>query len=932
MPTNKRISLKPPENELQKSHDHNPAALSEHQLRIQASLQRLNIPDWFRQYNQKSPDGAGSGTGGYKPGNFTRKRTQDSGRWAGLNSKTTSLSSLGSQRSDRSPLLLSPSAHSHHGGQTASGVHGHHHGGASSGHSGAGTGASGGAFSRWSTSHLNSSQTSPSVSQRGSFSRGGPINSSFMSVNSGNSVIRNSMRQPYLGWRSQEKLSQRTAHERLASSLLSQQQRTSPTTNSTPSAANRKLQPVTPEIQSSIKEVTSAIVHYVNDQTNQQRSRSTSPNSRKCWLESSFVGIRPLDSPQTPVIEGAPFIGAANLRPGLNSTFTNNNNNHSFHIANHNINAGNTVGVTASAFLNSSAPLTGNDLQQLTRMNNGGFNNGTTTTSSSSGGGGGVGGIIHYPVAPERSLSNASLEDVLASLLGLNPHPPQQISGGNQPGSSSLASEAFARSSTGGATVNDHKQYMTQKQSQQQHQQNQQETHLLGISKEEQQRLRRRSEGDAPTKQQKQQQQLQQQQQQQQQLEQKFQHQTAGKAYASDTITTITHTSSQAGSGASPSTANGHAGGSFLPPRRVSLGDSSESNNRTTTASGELQVKCRNNKCDRTATPLDAKKYYKSCHNCTYLYCSRECRRAHWEKHRKACLHSRVSNLCRQVLASCKDDSDSLRHLSLLARKGFLSQGRGVVRILFRSPESAEGFIKNGFQCMGEASYVRWPDLMPAEMGLELYSELLKLSTEYRPDSKMLVYVAVCVVSEAPSMGQAPVRWERQLVSRCAKLKLCKTVLQELEQQPSMILQQPITMVAVPEPTTEVLILTFNPQLRNSTSQREMVLSNILDILSRRGVILRKHYPEIFQRFQSYTEGQTDKVNPVTLHPRDSQTGQNFVCIIMPVQSDTEIIKLPSMADGGNRVTTIDVGSPTAITQLEDNELLTRTSNSAVAS
>lgn len=182
-------------------------------MRIQASLQRLNIPDWFRQYNQnqKSNDVGGSGASTYKPGNFTRKRTQDSGRWVGLNSKTTSLSSLGSQRSDRSPLLLSPSAHSHHGGQSAqhAGQHGGGHGANS-----AGTTSSSNAFSRWSTSHLNSSQTSPSVSQRGSFSRGGPINSSFMSVNSGNSVIRNSMRQPYLGWRSQEKLSQRTAHER----------------------------------------------------------------------------------------------------------------------------------------------------------------------------------------------------------------------------------------------------------------------------------------------------------------------------------------------------------------------------------------------------------------------------------------------------------------------------------------------------------------------------------------------------------------------------------------------------------------------------------------------------------------------------------------------------------------------------------------------
>jgi len=110
---------------------------------------------------------------------------------------------------------------------------------------------------------------------------------------------------------------------------------------------------------------------------------------------------------------------------------------------------------------------------------------------------------------------------------------------------------------------------------------------------------------------------------------------------------------------------------------------------------------------------------------------------------------------------------------------------------------------------MGEASYVRWPDLMPAEMGLEMYSELLKLITMYKPESKMLIYVAICVVSEAPGMGQTPVRWERQLVSRCAKLKLCKKVLTELEQELALGLQQPLAVVAKPE-RTEIVILTFN--------------------------------------------------------------------------------------------------------------------------
>lgn len=290
----------PPENELQKSHETG-TNLSEHQLRVQASLQRLNIPDWYKQYSGKDgqpPNSNNTPQGPGAPGTGTgtgilRKRNSDVGRWTGLSSKTTSLSSLGSHRSDRSPVMLSPSAHSHHGGQTG--------------------------FSRWSTSHLNSNQTSPSVSTRGSFTRGG-LNASVISGYSTASTtvgatagapgapgtIRNSFRQPYLGWRSQEKLSQpRTPAERLASSLLSQQKAKEQQQQAQNHNLQQKSDPVvTPEIQSSIKEVTSAIVHYVNDQTNRHsRSRSTSP-SQRCWLESSFVGTRPLDSPQTPMIDG----------------------------------------------------------------------------------------------------------------------------------------------------------------------------------------------------------------------------------------------------------------------------------------------------------------------------------------------------------------------------------------------------------------------------------------------------------------------------------------------------------------------------------------------------------------------------------------------------------------------------------------------------
>ncbi|XP_021702652.1 uncharacterized protein LOC5564557 isoform X2 [Aedes aegypti] len=717
----------PPENELQKSHETG-TNLSEHQLRVQASLQRLNIPDWYKQYsgkdgapNQTAPNATATpGAGG-----ILRKRNSDVGRWTGLSSKTTSLSSLGSHRSDRSPVMLSPSAHSHHGGQTG--------------------------FSRWSTSHLNSNQTSPSVSTRGSFTRGG-LNASVISgystasttagttassvAGGANSAIRNSFRQPYLGWRSQEKLAQpRTPAERLASSLLSQQKlkEQQQQQHHHQHQNQQKVEPVvTPEIQSSIKEVTSAIVHYVNDQTNRHsRSRSTSP-SQRCWLESSFVGTKPLDSPQTPMIDNSS--GSAQVVVLQHQQQISTSSSSTMAGDHYRYNAGRMNGVVDSA--------------------------------------------------------NSCLTPTVSSNHTLQIEPVQ---------------------------------------------------------------TRRRSEGDAGRKR-----------------------------------------NDSGGSGAVSSAASSKDAHS----RRVSL----DSCDATHKSHGE-PLKCRYPKCDATATIAEAKKSYKSCHNCSHLYCSRECRRAHWEKHRKACLHSRISALCRLVLSTCKDDPDTLRHLSHLARRGYLSQGRGVVRILFRSPENADSFIKQGFQCLGEVSYVRWPDLLPSEMGPELYSELLKLSTEYKPDSKMLIYVAICVVSEAPGNATAPVKWERQLVSRCAKLKLCKSVINEINNSPVE------KQIPRKESTTDVLILSFNILSKTTQKSRELVSQNIQSVLRQRGVILRKHYPEVFQRLSTFVEGSTDRFLPVTVHPRDSVTGRPFVCIIMPNYGDAEKLQFPISENGeDDRVVTMDVG------------------------
>lgn len=325
----------------------------------------------------------------------------------------------------------------------------------------------------------------------------------------------------------------------------------------------------------------------------------------------------------------------------------------------------------------------------------------------------------------------------------------------------------------------------------------------------------------------------------------------------------------------------------------------------------EAVVKCRYSKCGKTATVLDAKRTFKTCHNCSHVYCSRECRRAHWERHRRTCLHSRVGALCRQVLATAKDDANTLHQLSLLARRGYLTHGRGAVKAFFSSPELAEKFVTRGFSELGEPAYVRWSDLLPTEMGADLYAELMKLCKSYNPDTRFVLYVAVCVVSEVPTTGA--VKWERQLVSRCCKIRLDKSLVPPKSEKnnppplpPRRSSSESVNITRDME-NPETLILTSLPGIAGQIPEqkvREISFTNIQRELRQRGVSLRRQFPDVYKKLCSYVEGTTERFTPVTIYPRDAVSGKSFMCIIMP---DSEPEKLELVPKDSTRVQTIDV-------------------------
>lgn len=301
-------------------------------------------------------------------------------------------------------------------------------------------------------------------------------------------------------------------------------------------------------------------------------------------------------------------------------------------------------------------------------------------------------------------------------------------------------------------------------------------------------------------------------------------------------------------------------------------------------------LRCRYSRCGKVASTTSSEGMaFKNCHNCSYTYCSRACRRAHWEKHRKTCLFSRVGTLCRQVLSAAKEQKDTLLHLSIIARRGYLAHGRGAVKCFFHCPEAAELFLSRGLEALGEPTYICWPDLLPSEMGPQMYSELVKMCKSYIPESKIILYVSVCVISEAPAAGA--VKWERQLVSRCAKMRLSKDI-------------------NIPEKETdnpETLILTCPPIKGEDylvLRSREISFINIQKHLRQRGISLRRHYPDIYKQLCAYAENNREKFTPVTVYPRDNVTGKSFMCIIMP---DAEPESVEQVTTAGVRISTVDV-------------------------
>ncbi|KAF2347072.1 hypothetical protein FHG87_022172 [Trinorchestia longiramus] len=373
-------------------------------------------------------------------------------------------------------------------------------------------------------------------------------------------------------------------------------------------------------------------------------------------------------------------------------------------------------------------------------------------------------------------------------------------------------------------------------------------------------------------------------------------------------------------------------------------------------------VRCRNPSCNKVGDTEELRVLFKNCHNCGSSYCSRVCRRSHWEKHKKVCQKIRANNAAREIVSMVRDKEVSLDAASAVGRRGALGLGRGVVKMFFPDIPSAESFVEGNYT--PSMHYHAASNLMPNEMSPDVYRSLMEMCRTYNSDYKFILYVSICVNSEITS---GPSKCKRENVSRAAKIKLfdppkthdkqTSTIFRssadkpasstfrnldkestrgkelgmrlltfapdtkeggghiERQKTPTAPFRSPLhypneeededdTQELTAADSPETLLLTPLQTLQLSAREsRQVCVQNILRHLRQRQVFLRTQHPDVYRKLSIYADsGET--FPPMIIHPRHPQTGITFECIIMPQQDPQQ---LNTILAQNRRVCKVDV-------------------------
>ncbi|XP_076359911.1 uncharacterized protein LOC143252123 isoform X2 [Tachypleus tridentatus] len=278
-------------------------------------------------------------------------------------------------------------------------------------------------------------------------------------------------------------------------------------------------------------------------------------------------------------------------------------------------------------------------------------------------------------------------------------------------------------------------------------------------------------------------------------------------------------------------------------------------------------ITCNRPKCTKTLPMEEGRVKFRMCPNCYTYYCSRHCRKIHWDRHKNQCPYTKISNLCQQVLVKVRQDPISRRNLSVCARRGYLSRGRGAVKLVFYNTEDALDFMCKGWNSIrGQNFYVPRGDLMPQEMGADMFTYIRNLCDRYNPGKKFVLLAAVRVTQEISSVAGPLI--EREIIIRGTKMRLT---------------------LPLPEDDVQMVILTLAKHPGSDVAERHRQCLAMENHLQERGINIATEFPDMYAKIKNFVKGGEPFV-PLSVFLTDRRTAKMFMCIILP-WADAEIIQ-----------------------------------------
>lgn len=280
----------------------------------------------------------------------------------------------------------------------------------------------------------------------------------------------------------------------------------------------------------------------------------------------------------------------------------------------------------------------------------------------------------------------------------------------------------------------------------------------------------------------------------------------------------------------------------------------------------ERTVYCGNPPCSKQQVMVGHERsLFTSCPACFTCYCSRSCRRANWQDHKRICFYGRISYYIRSLITRCEKEPKLNTQLHSLAAESFNIFGRGALFVNFDSATDAKIALVSKTTALTTSPVYTPEGNMQNDNAQNRHTRFLyQTLQDYDPEQEFVINISI-VIGDSKEI---PKKNRKSTVVRCARIPILPANTSTFGHNLSSYV---IRTFSLPKTIGEDFI--------SNMEARRYYCREISFGLKRCGVHLKTEYPDAYEKLCRYVEQGVVFLPLVLYGQRD---GRNFKCILYP--------------------------------------------------